>query len=180
MVDWNELFYYDETSPSCLRWKVDRYSGRYYSILEASAGDIAGGVTSEDYWKVRCCGSKNFAHRIVYTLKFGVIPDNMQIDHIDGNRLNNKISNLRAISKLVNSRNKKSESRNTSGFVGVYRTRSYWTASWYCATTLKQKTRNFCTLKYGEDLAFDKAIAYRVAMIFKQNMLGQGTQNDTY
>lgn len=26
MTNWSDYFYYDETSPSCLRWKVDRYT----------------------------------------------------------------------------------------------------------------------------------------------------------
>ena len=33
-TDFKEFVYYDETSPTFLRWKVDVYSGRYYRILE--------------------------------------------------------------------------------------------------------------------------------------------------
>ena len=46
-IDYEEFakhFYYDETSPSCLRWKVDRYGGKGYNIKKISQGDIAGSI----------------------------------------------------------------------------------------------------------------------------------------
>lgn len=45
--------------------------------------------------------------------------DGYEIDHVDGNSLNNQRANLRACSHKENSRNKKFHSKNTSGFKGV-------------------------------------------------------------
>lgn len=42
IIEWTEYFIYDETSPSCLRWKNDIYSGLNYSILRIKAGTPAG------------------------------------------------------------------------------------------------------------------------------------------
>jgi hypothetical protein len=43
----------------------------------------------------------------------------LQIDHIDGNKFNNKLSNLRAVSHQVNSKNKKIRNDNSTGVAGV-------------------------------------------------------------
>ncbi len=42
LIEWGEYFYYDESSPSGLRWKVNRYSGRSDSIISAEKGQVAG------------------------------------------------------------------------------------------------------------------------------------------
>lgn len=44
-------------------------------------------------------------HRLVYTSFVGDIDDGLQIDHIDGDKSNNKLTNLRAVSPKVNSNN---------------------------------------------------------------------------
>ena len=46
-----------------------------------------------------------YVHRLVYTAFNGPIPEGMQIDHIDGDKSNNKLTNLRAVSPKVNSNN---------------------------------------------------------------------------
>lgn len=48
-----------------------------------------------------------------------IIPNKSMIDHIDGNPLNNKKSNLRACSNSENVKNVNKYSNNTSGFKGV-------------------------------------------------------------
>ena len=46
-----------------------------------------------------------YVHRLVYMAHFGIIPDDMMIDHIDRNPLNNDINNLRLSSRSLNCRN---------------------------------------------------------------------------
>ena len=52
-------------------------------------------------------GKKNFfyVHRLVYTAFNGPIPEGMQIDHIDGDKTNNNLRNLRAVTPRENSSN---------------------------------------------------------------------------
>ncbi len=47
------------------------------------------------------------------------IPEEFQLDHIDRNKLNNRRSNLRVVSKELQAQNKGEYRNNTSGYVGV-------------------------------------------------------------
>lgn len=57
------------------------------------------------YYGVTIQGRSVFVHRLVYELFVGLIPDGMQIDHIDGTRDNNTVDNLRVVTQVGNTRN---------------------------------------------------------------------------
>jgi hypothetical protein len=59
------------------------------------------------------------AHRLAILYTDGHLPLE-QVDHIDGNGLNNRRINLREVSNQENHKNKPMYSTNTSGYVGVY------------------------------------------------------------
>ena len=61
---------------------------------------------------------KIYAHRAAWAIHHGEWP-NGQIDHINGDRADNRIANLRVVTKSRNMRNAKRRSDNTSGFPGV-------------------------------------------------------------
>lgn len=63
-------------------------------------------------------GRPYLAHRVIWALVHGKWPSG-EIDHIDGNPLNNRISNLRDVSRATNSKNRKKYSTSTSGVPGV-------------------------------------------------------------
>jgi len=89
-TNWSDWFYYDETSPSCLRWKVEMRFGKYKQSVHKYAGDIAGtkGVNS---FTISLKGTRYQAHRVVFELYNTEIPDRLLIDHLDGDCFNNKI-----------------------------------------------------------------------------------------
>lgn len=58
------------------------------------------------------------AHRIVWLMATGKWPS-MQIDHINGNRADNRFENLREVENVENLRNAALKSNNTSGVCGV-------------------------------------------------------------
>lgn len=89
------------------RWNT-RYSGKKAFNSLSSYGYLHG----------RLDGVNLYAHRVVWAVKYGNFPT-MFIDHVDGNRTNNTLSNLREASKKDNNRNAKIRSDNKTGVAGV-------------------------------------------------------------
>lgn len=84
-------------------------------------------------------GTRCYAHRVAWKIIHDEDPD--VIDHIDGNPDNNRISNLRSVTQADNCRNQRMNSRNTSGYAGVYFDKPR--GKWY--VRFKKKERNlFC------------------------------------
>jgi len=67
-------------------------------------GVPTGSLSSQGYLKVSLKGVSYPVHRICYKLFYGEEPD--IIDHIDGDKENNKINNLRSVSYTRNNRNR--------------------------------------------------------------------------
>lgn len=77
----------------------------------------AGTVNSLGYRVVTINGKKIHAHRLVWLWHGLDLPE--QIDHINGNRADNRIENLRAADCVTNAFNAKLKTDNTSGVKGV-------------------------------------------------------------
>lgn len=58
-------------------------------------------------------------HHVVWILNGKNIPQGMELDHVNENKLNNDISNLRLVTRSTNSRNRKMRNDNTSGVTGI-------------------------------------------------------------
>ncbi len=67
------------------------------------------------------------AHRIAYAIVYGD-PGEKEIDHINHNRSDNRICNLRVVDRQGNSRNSTTPNTNTSGYKGVRWTKNKWEA----------------------------------------------------
>lgn len=102
------LVYYDETSPSGLRWKVDRYAGENYLILKYPKDSVVGTRMNNGYYTVSIDKQQYLAHRVIWSIvnKQNVHPTAI-IDHIDNNPGNNKIENLRVVTPSQNAKNRK-------------------------------------------------------------------------
>ncbi|WP_336295527.1 HNH endonuclease [Cronobacter dublinensis] len=81
------------------------------------AGERAGKFMMNGYLKLAIDNKKYYAHRIVWVLKKKEWPQ--YIDHINGDRSDNRIENLRNVSRSQNQRNLKLSVRNTTGVIGV-------------------------------------------------------------
>lgn len=173
-IDWNDWFYYDETSPSCLRWKVSRGSNK------VRAGDVAGGcISSTGYYQCILQGKNYKCHRIIYEMFNNIsLKPNEQIDHINRQKTDNRIENLRVVTHSENMRNAKMSKNNSSGMTGVCENikgegYSYFVARWYDSNG-KLRGKHFSIAKLGLLPAFAQAVAYREKMIAELNEQGAG------
>lgn len=106
-----EFLKYDSTSPSGLRWIKSIATGKSFNRLVVKSGDVAGTLNSETgYWQVRFKRSTHRAHRVIYALQhgecFGII------DHINGDKTDNRVENLRIVTIDDNAKNKIHKSSN--------------------------------------------------------------------
>ncbi len=76
-------------------------------------------------------------------------PKGMEVDHIDGDGLNNQRSNLRIVTHSQNQMNKPKQSRNTSGFKGVYWDKTH--KKWKAYITSDGVQKNLGSFKSRED-----------------------------
>ena len=84
--------------------------------------DMETGYIAEDgYRRVRVDGKYYYVHKLIWWLCTGKeVPDDLMIDHIDGNRSNNNIENLRLATALENQYNKFRQTNGTSSYKGVW------------------------------------------------------------
>jgi hypothetical protein len=61
-----------------------------------------------------------YAHRLIWIYHHGDIESGLEIDHVNGDKADNRIVNLRLASHAQNSRNVSKRSNNSSGHKGVY------------------------------------------------------------
>ena len=121
-----ELFDYDPETGELTR-KTAFNRGNYTHKI----GDIADFIHKASGYKRVSFGNKRYrSHRIIWLWMTGELPpENM--DHINGDRSDNKWINLRVASTSENNRNLRVSKRNTSGVIGVrfYGLRGKWTAT---------------------------------------------------
>lgn len=79
---------------------------------------IVGFVDSKGYQKIKIRGTQYAAHRLAFLYMDGCWPKKL-VDHINGDRTDNRWENLRAADFSQNSRNRKLDCQNTVGLKGV-------------------------------------------------------------
>jgi hypothetical protein len=129
-------------------------------------------IDNQGYYKVRLCRDALYqptksVHRLIAKM-FIPNPDNLSdVDHINHNKLDNRLENLRWVSSSDNNRNMSIRKKNTSGHQGVsfekYNNR--WAAQWYNIEG-KQKNKYFSIKKYGDN-------AKQLAIDFRQKMVDE-------
>lgn len=85
-----------------------------------TVGSPAGNLNSSGYMVVGFSGLKIRQHRLAWLFNFGAWPSGT-IDHIDGDKKNNRIANLRNVPHRVNKQNMRvATASNSLGVLGVY------------------------------------------------------------
>jgi hypothetical protein len=103
------LEYEPDTGRFC--WRVDRSNG-------VKAGQETGRVDSRGYLQVCVLGRRYLAHRLAWFYAHAEWPPE-EIDHINHDRLDNRMANLRVVSRAVNARNRPVPPNQRSGVAGV-------------------------------------------------------------
>ncbi|MDA4806122.1 HNH endonuclease [Enterobacter hormaechei] len=83
------------------------------------AGKKAGRICAHGYVDIQIQGRRYKAHRLVWCLVHGSIPSNMQVDHINHDRTDNRVSNLRLVNNQGNQKNSSIRKDNVGGRTGV-------------------------------------------------------------
>lgn len=104
----NEVFVYSDGK---LFWKISPHP-------RIKIGQEAGTYTS-GYIHIEFLKKVWKAHRIIWIMHFGEIPDGMVIDHVDNNGTNNLLSNLRLATRQENNRNSVKRKGSKSKYKGV-------------------------------------------------------------
>lgn len=140
-----DLHYSPDTG--AFRWRTPR--------PKIVVGSIAGTLQS-GYWTIHLRGEDYHAHRLAWLYEFGRWPT-VEIDHINRDKLDNRLCNLREASRSQNNANIGLPAHNTSGFKGV----SYFkqTGKWTAYITRDGKRRHLGTYTTAEAAAaaYDQA-----------------------
>lgn len=119
-----ELFLYQASTGYLIR-KVDRQ--------RVKAGDIAGSATRKGYLRTHVDGRLYMNHVLAWIMYYGTSPS-MQIDHINRDKTDNRIENLRLVDNRENCCNR---TNHTSGHPGVDFHRK--SNLWRCRIRVREK-----------------------------------------
>ncbi len=174
----------DATLTTNIDWTLKyKYSINSKSFLKhINNNKDVGYIDSRNYIQVKYNRVIYLAHRIIWELFNPKLEDGEIIDHIDGNKLNNSIENLRVTTYSGNNRNRKLSSKNNVGITGIrYRSMNngknkYYIAMWSDKNDVQQ-SKYFSINTLGEEIALQNAIMLRKIMIEQRNIEGAGYTN---
>lgn len=137
----NELLEYDPETGKIF-WKVSRSSAR--------PGKEAGYINVTGYRKMCIDSVEVGTHRVAWALFYGKWPDGC-IDHINGNRSDNRIENLRDVDASTNMQNLKQAKANnlSSGLLGAYKVST--SEKWKSQIRIDGKIKHLGTFESAQD-----------------------------
>jgi hypothetical protein len=125
-------------------------------------GDVAGSVRLDGYRTITLNGRRHAEHRLVWFFTEGEWPRG-QLDHINGNKGDNRRCNLRLADNSKNQANTPASKRNSSGYKGVHWHRhTLGGGAWHAAVNINGKRAHVASSESKVAAAF----AYDCAALF--------------
>ena len=127
------------STPKSLAFKPTLLLDPQYEYLRKSCHDNGGGYAQLQHPETK---KSVYLHRYLQELENVIIPDKMTIDHVDRNKANNQLSNLKIASQSENNCNRGLQKNSTTGITGltIY-TRSNGKQVLYAQVRVKDKKR---------------------------------------
>lgn len=188
--NWNDLFLYDETSSSCLRWKINyAWTGTYFRCRigsEVGGLQLSKNSKKSNYYRVGIKKKMYRIHRIILIMSGVNLDEKLVVNHINCKSTDNRISNLEVCTVAENARRHKGHiggtvSTNTSGKTGVIFRRNILKSGKASEAYLahytensKLKTKTFKIESGDYSSAFKLASDFRDSKIRELNENGAG------
>lgn len=128
---------------------VDFATGLFRWVRKINPACVDGwfaGKPSKGHFYIGVFGQRYPAHHIIWFLAYGSWPY-PEIDHENGNGLDNRLENLREVTHQQNMQNCKLKKNNTSGVNGVY----FSKGRWFCVISVNGKSSRIGTFENKED-----------------------------
>ncbi|MFD2645506.1 HNH endonuclease [Pseudomonas japonica] len=119
LEDLNEIYRIDTASPSGLS-RIKATRGR-----NGRTGPVVS-IGTDGYYRMQFDGKFYRTHRIIYFMHTGIDPAQLVVDHIDGNRLNNDVDNLRTCTVQENLWNAKGRPKRSGLPKGIEKLPNGW------------------------------------------------------
>lgn len=160
-----------EEIKNILRYEPDTGNFFYVSARGIKQiGDKAGLASGNGYIRIEISGKRYLAHRLAWLFCNGKWPSNM-IDHINCDRTDNRICNIREADKHQNQYNSKKHIDNKTGYKNV---RLHRDGKYEARISVKGKRIQLGSFKTAEEaaLAYSKAVEkYHGEFTYRENVL---------
>lgn len=140
--------------------RVTTGSGKNWQTYRWKSGRVVGTSLRSGYRVISSKGRQILAHRAIWVMVYGVNPD-CDIDHINGDKTDNRLANLRLATRGQNNINSLKQRNNTSGHKGTYydKRRGCWYAEIWVDNQKKYLGR-FSTAEEGGEAYLAAAKKY--------------------
>ena len=151
-MNWHDYYEYSNGDLYRKNHRISSYNG-----VKAGYVDLRGYVRTKLFSKM------TFAHRVIWEMHNGGVPDGMEIDHINGVKHDNRIENLRCVDRWLNCKNAAMRKDNKSGQTGVSfsKAKNLWMVriqvnkfTYSLDTTCKEEAVKYAKSVYAENPEF--------------------------